>query len=60
VLGELGGVAAFDKQDAFPNREAIVDRAVPTTVEESRCGSIGSYALDLLTDTTSLREAHIR
>jgi hypothetical protein len=60
VLGELGGVAAFDKQDAFPNREAIVDRAVATTVEEGSCDSVGSYALDLLTDTTSHREAHIR
>lgn len=60
MLGELGGVAAFDKQNALLNREAVVDAAVRTTFEEGRCGSIGNYALDLLTDTTSIREAHRR
>jgi hypothetical protein len=60
TLGEAGGVAAFDKESAFLNRKAIVDGAVPMTLEKVSRGSIGSYALDLLTDTTSVREAHIR
>jgi hypothetical protein len=56
--GQPGGVAAFDKQNAFSNRQAVVDRAVATAVEEGGWGFVGGYAVDLLTDTTSLREAH--
>jgi hypothetical protein len=52
--GELSGIATLYKEDAVADRKAIVDGPVAMAVEEIGCDSAGSYALDLLTDTTSL------